>query len=125
MASPMSAGGRRGAQGPSDAQGPRDAHDPSDARGPGGVEELRAAVDQVDRELQRLVARRRELSNRIQALRVGRGGERYDATREEQVVASYVAALGPEGADLAGAVLRVCRGQAGHGPDSDSDSDSG
>ena len=115
----MSAEGPSGAQGPSDAQAPSDA---SDARGPRGVEELRAAVDQVDRELQRLVARRRELSNRIQALRLGRGGERYDATREEQVVASYVAALGPEGADLAGAVLRVCRGQAGHGPNSDSDS---
>jgi len=119
----MSAEGRRGAHGPSDAQASSDAEGASDARdgrAPQGVEELRAAVDQVDRELQRLVARRRELSNRIQALRLGRGGERYDATREEQVVASYVAALGPEGADLAAAVLRVCRGQAGPGPDSDS-----
>lgn len=77
-----------------------------------GVEELRAGIDQVDQELQRLVARRRELSNRIQALRQGGGGGRYDARREEQVVASYVAALGPDGADLAGAVLRLCRGPA-------------
>ncbi len=83
------------------------------AEGPRGVEELRAGVDQVDRELQRLVVLRRELSNRIQALRLDRGGGRYDTTREEQVIASYVAALGPEGADLAGAVLRLCRGQAG------------
>ena len=86
---------------------------PMSAQGCPGVKELRAGIDQVDRELQRLVARRRELSNRIQALRLGGGGERYDAGREEQVVASYVAALGPDGADLASAVLRVCRGPAG------------
>jgi len=90
------------------------------AQGPSGVDELRelrAGVDQVDRELQRLVARRRDLSNRIQALRLGRGGGRYDATREQQVVVSYVAALGPDGAELAAAVLRVCRGPAGPGRD--------
>jgi chorismate mutase len=67
----------------------------------------------VDRELQRLVARRSELSAQIQALRLGSGGDRYDAIREDRVVASYVAALGPDGADLAGAVLRLCRGPAG------------
>jgi chorismate mutase len=85
------------------------------AEGRPEVEELRAGVDQVDRDLQRLVARRRELSIQIQALRLGRGGGRYDTTREEQVVASYVAALGPDGADLAEAVLRICRGPAGQG----------
>lgn len=83
------------------------------AQGSPGLEELRAGIDQVDRELQRLVARRRELSNRIQALRLGGGGGRYDPSREDQVVASYIAALGPDGADLAGAVLRLCRGPAG------------
>jgi chorismate mutase len=88
------------------------------AEGRPDVEQLRAGVDRVDRELQRLVARRRELSNRIQALRLGGGGGRYDATREERVVASYVAALGPDGADLAAAVLRFCRGPAGPGPGS-------
>jgi chorismate mutase len=77
------------------------------------VERLRAGIDQVDGELQRLAARRRELSNQIQSMRVGEGGIRYDADREEQVVASYVAALGPDGADLGEAVLRVCRGPAG------------
>jgi chorismate mutase len=83
------------------------------AQGSPGVEELRAGIDQVDRELQRLAARRRGLSNRIQALRLRGGGGRYDALREDQVVASYVAALGPDGADLADAVLRLCRGPAG------------
>jgi chorismate mutase len=91
---------------------------PMSAEKASGLEELRAGVDQVDREVQRLVARRRELSNRIQALRLGRGGGRYDASREEQVVASYVAALGPGGADLATAVLGLCRGPAGPPPDS-------
>jgi chorismate mutase len=97
------------AHGTPDRQGRRASRAAGDPR---GVEELRAGVDRVDRELQELVARRRELSNRIQALRLDRGGGRYDAIREEQVVASYVAALGPEGADLAGAVLRLCRGPA-------------
>ena len=77
------------------------------------VERLRAGIDQVDAELQGLAARRRELSNQIQSLRLGGGGVRYDADREERVVASYVTALGPEGADLAEAVLRLCRGPAG------------
>jgi chorismate mutase len=106
------------AEGSAGAKDPLDGQDPLDAEDPRGFEELRAGVDQVDRELQRLVVRRRELSNQIQALRLGRGGGRYDATREEQVIASYVAALGPEGADLASAVLRLCRGPAGPGPES-------
>jgi chorismate mutase len=121
MASPVSAegGGRAGQRGGSGgARGPADTRGAAGAGEPAGVEELRAGVDQVDRDLQRLVARRRELSNRIQVLRLGRGGGRYDAIREERVVASYVAALGPEGADLASAVLRLCRGPAG--PPSDS-----
>jgi chorismate mutase len=86
---------------------------PMSAEGRPDVGELREGVDRVDRELQRLVARRRELSAQIQALRLGSGGDRYDAIREDRVVAAYVAALGPDGADLAGAVLRLCRGPAG------------
>ncbi len=74
------------------------------------VDELRAGVDQVDLEIQRLVRRRRELSLRIQSLRLRDGGGRYDLTREELVVAAYASALGPRGADLAEAVLQVCRG---------------
>jgi chorismate mutase len=89
---------------------------PVSADEPAGLEALRAAVDGLDHELRALVARRRELSNRIQALRLGRGGGRYDAGREQAVVDAYVAALGPEGADLAEAVLRVCRGPVGPGP---------
>jgi chorismate mutase len=76
------------------------------------VEELRAGVDQLDRELQRLVGRRRELSAQIQSLRLRGGGDRHDLAREDRVIASYVRALGPEGADLADALLRLCRGPA-------------
>jgi chorismate mutase len=89
---------------------------PVSAGEPAGLDALRAGVDQLDRDLQALVARRRELSNRIQALRLGRGGDRYDAGREQEVIDAYVAALGPEGAALAEAVLRVCRGPVGPGP---------
>jgi chorismate mutase len=74
------------------------------------LEDLRAGVDQVDREIQRLVGRRRELSVQIQSLRLRRGGARQDLVREELVVAAYERELGPEGAELAGAVLRLCRG---------------
>lgn len=88
---------------------------PVSAGEPAGVEELRAAVDQLDRDLLVLVARRRELSHRIQALRLGRGGGRFDADREQVVVDAYVAALGPGGAGLAEAVLQVCRGPGGPG----------
>jgi chorismate mutase len=77
------------------------------------LEDLRDGVDQVDREIQRLVGRRRELSVQIQSLRLRRGGARHDLAREELVVAAYVRALGPEGAELAGAVLRLCRGPVG------------
>jgi chorismate mutase len=74
------------------------------------VEELRASVDQMDREIQRLVGRRRELSVEIQSLRLRRGGNRHDLAREDRVVASYVEALGAEGAGLAEVLLRLCRG---------------
>jgi chorismate mutase len=77
------------------------------------VERLRAGIDEVDAELQRLAARRRELSNQIQSRRMRGGGARYDADREQRVVASYVAVLGPDAADFAEAVLRFCRGPAG------------
>ncbi len=76
------------------------------------VEELRAGLDQVDRDIQRLVARRRDLSSQIQSRRLRGGGTRRDLGREAHVVASYVAAFGPDGADLAGALLRLCRGPA-------------
>jgi chorismate mutase len=89
---------------------------PVSAGEPAGLDALRAGVDELDRELQALVARRRALSNRIQALRLGRGGDRYDAGREQEVIDAYVDALGPEGAALAEAVLRVCRGPSGPGP---------
>jgi chorismate mutase len=88
---------------------------PVSAGEPAGVEQLRADVDQLDRDLQALVARRRELSHQIQALRLGRGGDRFDADREQAVIDAYAASLGPEGAALAEAVLRVCRGPVGPG----------
>lgn len=75
-----------------------------------GVDDLRAGVDELDRDIQRLVARRLELSAQIQSLRLRGGGARHDRAREELVVASYMRALGPCGADLAEALLRLCRG---------------
>ncbi|HEX9344026.1 MAG TPA: chorismate mutase [Actinomycetota bacterium] len=74
------------------------------------LEELRAAMDEVDRELQHLAARRRALSQQIQAVRLRDGGDRHDLDREQQVVASYLEALGPDAAALAEALLRLCRG---------------
>jgi chorismate mutase len=79
------------------------------------VDRLRAGIDEVDARLQQLAARRRQLSNQIQSLRVRGGGVRYDADREQRVVDAYVAVLGPDGADFAEAVLRLCRGPVGPG----------
>jgi chorismate mutase len=72
--------------------------------------ELRASVDRLDGDIQRLAARRRELSQAIQELRLDRGGARHDPAREAQVVAAYVAALGQDAAPLAEALLGLCRG---------------
>jgi chorismate mutase len=71
---------------------------------------LRLQIDAMDEALIRLVAERARLSKRIQAARISGGGTRVELGRERVVLDAYRAVLGPDGSQLADAILRVCRG---------------
>jgi chorismate mutase len=74
---------------------------------------LRGQIDALDDAIARLVAERGRLSRRIQLARVNAGGTRVELGRERVVLDRYRAGLGPDGVQLADAVLRVCRGAPG------------
>lgn len=71
---------------------------------------LRSQIDALDSAIARLVAERTRLSQRIQTARMNSGGTRIELGRERVVLDGYRKALGPDGALLGDAVLRVCRG---------------
>jgi chorismate mutase len=71
---------------------------------------LRSQIDALDSAITRLVAERTRLSRRIQTARMNAGGTRIELGRERTVLDGYRSALGPDGALLGDAVLRVCRG---------------
>ena len=71
---------------------------------------LRERIDELDAQIAALVRRRSEVSHRIQAARVHEGGTRIELGRERVVLQRYRDVLGPDGALLGDAVLRVCRG---------------
>jgi chorismate mutase len=71
---------------------------------------LRGQIDALDTAIARLVAERTKLSRRIQTARMNAGGTRVELGRERQILDGYRAMLGPDGAQLAEAVLRVGRG---------------
>jgi chorismate mutase len=75
------------------------------------VASLRALIDEHDAEIVRLVAERRELSRRIQAARAAGGGGPLAPEREREIQDAYAASLGPDGREVASAVLVVCRGR--------------
>jgi chorismate mutase len=74
---------------------------------------LRGQIDALDDAIARLVAERGRLSRRIQLARVNAGGTRVELGRERLVLDRYRSGLGPDGVQLANAVLRVCRGASG------------
>jgi chorismate mutase len=71
---------------------------------------LRTQIDAMDAAIIRLVGERVRLSKRIQAARINSGGTRVELGRERIVLDGYRALLGPDGAQLGEAVLRVSRG---------------
>jgi chorismate mutase len=71
---------------------------------------LREQIDALDTALLRIVAERVRVSQRIQIARMNAGGTRVELGRERVVLDAYREALGTEGATLADAVLRICRG---------------
>ena len=71
---------------------------------------LRERIDDLDVQIANLVRSRAEVSRRIQAARIQGGGTRIELGRERIVLQGYRDVLGPDGALLGDAVLRVCRG---------------
>jgi chorismate mutase len=70
----------------------------------------RRQIDDIDRGIVEMLRLRQEISHRVQRTRLDAGGQRIDGTREASVTAYYRSALGAAGADLAAALLRICRG---------------
>ncbi len=76
------------------------------------IDELRLEIDQLDREILRLVKRRSEVSQRIGRARMAAGGPRIVYNREMAVLARF-RELGPEGKALGMLLLRLGRGRLG------------
>jgi chorismate mutase len=74
------------------------------------IDTMRGQIDALDTAIARLVAERAQLSRRIQSARMNAGGTRVELGRERAILSHYRTTLGSEGAALAEAVLRVCRG---------------
>lgn len=76
------------------------------------IDALRQEIDWLDAEILRLVKRRAEVSKTIGAVRMAAGGPRIVYNREMDVLARY-RELGPEGRQLAMALLNLGRGRLG------------
>ncbi len=75
------------------------------------IAELRGQIDDYDAEIIALVQRRLAVSQEIGELRRASGGTRLSLAREQQVLARFSAALGPDGAALGMMLLRQGRGR--------------
>lgn len=76
------------------------------------IDALRTEIDHLDAEILRLVKRRVEVSKSIGAARMAAGGPRIVYNRELDVLARF-RELGPEGRQLALALLNLGRGRLG------------
>jgi len=75
------------------------------------IGELRGQIDACDAEIIELVQRRLAISREIGQLRAAAGGTRLSLAREQQVLATFQAALGADGAMLGMMLLRQGRGR--------------
>jgi chorismate mutase len=75
------------------------------------IGELRSAIDACDAEIIELVQRRLSISREIGELRAAAGGTRLSLSREQQILAKFQQALGPDGASLGLMLLRQGRGR--------------
>jgi chorismate mutase len=75
------------------------------------IGQLRAEIDACDAQLIELMRHRLSVSQEIGALRAASGGTRLSLSREQQVLARFRDALGPDGATLAMLLLRQGRGR--------------
>jgi chorismate mutase len=83
----------------------------ADADAADRIGELRTEIDACDAAIIELVQRRLAVSQEIGALRAAAGGTRLSLSREQQVLAKFRAALGPDGAALGMMLLRQGRGR--------------
>jgi len=72
---------------------------------------LREEIDACDAAIIELVQRRLAVSQEIGAVRKASGGTRLNLAREQQVLARFQEALGPDGAALGMMLLRQGRGR--------------
>jgi chorismate mutase len=72
---------------------------------------LRTEIDACDAAIIELVQRRLAISQEIGAVRKASGGTRLNLAREQQVLARFQDALGPDGATLGLMLLRQGRGR--------------
>jgi chorismate mutase len=78
------------------------------------IDELRKEIDRLDAAILAAVQRRTEVSKLIGKARMASGGTRLVHSREMKVIDRFIAAIGPEGKDLAMILLRLGRGRMGH-----------
>ena len=78
------------------------------------IEDLRLEIDRLDAEILAAVQRRAEVSQIIGKVRMASGGTRLVHSREMKVIDRFIAAIGPDGKDLALILLRLGRGRMGH-----------
>ena len=76
------------------------------------ISELRKEIDRLDAEILRLVKRRVEVSQMVGRIRMASGGPRILVNREMDILNRY-RELGPEGRQLAMALLNLGRGRLG------------
>jgi chorismate mutase len=77
------------------------------------IDSLRLEIDRLDAEILAAVQRRTEVSKLIGKARMASGGTRLVHSREMKVIDRFIAAIGPEGKDLAMILLRLGRGRMG------------
>jgi chorismate mutase len=75
------------------------------------IGELRQEIDACDTWIIELIQRRLAASQEIGKLRTAAGGTRLSLAREQQILAKFQAALGPDGAALGLMLLRQGRGR--------------
>ncbi len=94
------------------ADAPQTDAQPGDATpgDPDPIAPLRSRIDEIDAEFVRLWQERSRLSRQVGAARMAAGGTRLVLAREQQIVETFRAALGAEGAQLAMLLLRAGRG---------------
>ena len=75
------------------------------------IAQLRTEIDACDAAIIQTVQRRLAISQEIGRLRAAAGGTRLSLAREQQILAMFQDALGPDGAALGMLLLRQGRGR--------------